>query len=54
MNESSIKNSFRAVKGDIIELQGELLNLKEQHARILIELEKLSDPLKKLVKRKKK
>ena len=51
INEHNLKNSFRAVKGNILEIQGELLNIKIQQAKILAELEKLTSKPK-VAKRK--
>jgi hypothetical protein len=42
VNEHALKNSFRAIKSDILGLQGELLNIRNEQAKILIELEKLT------------
>ncbi len=54
IDEPSIKNSFRAVKGDILEIQGDLMNIKEQQAKMLVNLEKILAKIgeKKLVKKK--
>ena len=46
INERNIANSFRAVKGDIIKLQAELLNLRKQQAEILLNLEEVISQLK--------
>ena len=46
-DEYAIKNSFRAVKGDIIKIEGELMNLKLQQAKILEQLEKIDALMKK-------
>ena len=55
VNEHNIASSFRAVKGDILKIEGELMNLKEQQIQILEKLEKISFNLskKKVVKKKK-
>ncbi|MFH1451819.1 MAG: hypothetical protein ABIF88_01450 [archaeon] len=45
VNEHNIINSFRLVKSDIISVQGELLNIKEQQARMMIKLEEISSKL---------
>lgn len=45
-DEHTIKNSFRAVKGDILSIQGELLGIKEQQAKILRGLEEINSKLK--------
>ncbi len=42
MNENNIKNSFRAVKGEILEIQGELLNIKEQQVKMIMKLEEIA------------
>jgi len=41
INEHAIKNSFRAIKADILGVQGDLMNMKMEQAKILMELEKL-------------
>ena len=46
INEHNIASSFRAVKGDIIKIESELMNLKEQQLHILEQLEKLNSKLK--------
>jgi protein-arginine kinase activator protein McsA len=51
INEQSIANSFRAVKGDIFKIEGELINMKEQQIHILEKLEKLTLKLKPSIKR---
>ncbi len=59
INEHNIASSFRAVKGDIIKIESELMNLKEQQIKIFEQLEKISFSLskkttkKKIVKKKK-
>lgn len=63
IDEHSLKNSFRAVKADILSMQGELMNLKEQQARIIRDLDDLAinmermsmqrqTPVKKISKKK--
>jgi len=53
INEHNIKNSFRVVKADILTIQGEFLEIKQQQAKILLQLEKLtSKPKKKKIKKK--
>jgi hypothetical protein len=47
IDEHSVKNSFRAVKGDIISLQGEIFGIKEQLARILVILDEIALKMKK-------
>ena len=42
INEHGIKNSFRLIKADIIDMQGELLNIKTQQARIMAMLDEIS------------
>ncbi|MBU2104493.1 MAG: hypothetical protein KKF67_01815 [Nanoarchaeota archaeon] len=54
IDEHSIKNSFRAVKGDIISLQGEIFGIKEQLIKILIALDEISLKIKKPVNQVKK
>jgi hypothetical protein len=39
VNKNSIKNSFRLVKTDIIKIEGELMNIKTQIAKIFQELD---------------
>ncbi|MFH1787727.1 MAG: hypothetical protein ABH811_02980 [archaeon] len=55
--ENPIKSSFRAVKADIIRIQGELMNIKNQQIHILEQLEKMTaqkKPVKKKTVKKKK
>ncbi len=51
-DEHQIKNSFRAVKADILKIEGELLGIKSQQIYILEQLEKINSKLKKPVKKK--
>jgi len=46
VDEHNIKNSFRAVKGEILEIQGELLNIKEQQVKMIMKLEEIASKLK--------
>jgi hypothetical protein len=39
IDEHTLKNSFRAIKADILTIQGELLGIKQEQARILVDLE---------------
>ena len=52
-DEHTIKNSFRAVKGDILKIEGDLLNMEKTQAKILLQLEKLTTKAKKKVIKKK-
>ena len=52
INEHNIASSFRAVKGDILKIEGELMNLKEQQVHILEKLEKLTSKMKSPAKKK--
>ncbi|MFH1608019.1 MAG: hypothetical protein ABIA78_02700 [archaeon] len=52
-DEHQIKNSFRAVKADILKIEGELMNIKSQLAQILQEIEHLKSSSRKKVSRKK-
>lgn len=54
VTEHNIKNSFRTVKGDIMQIQGELFGIKEQQARVLMMLDEINSKLKNLQKTKKK
>jgi len=45
INEHGIKNSFRLIKADIIDMQGELLNIKTQQARIMAMLDEISEKI---------
>lgn len=51
VNEESIKDSFRAVKADILKIEGEILEINEQQAVIFNELAKLTAK-KKFAKKK--
>lgn len=42
MTNETIRNSFRAVKADILKIEGELMNIKAQQVRILEQLEKFA------------
>lgn len=44
-DDSTIKNSFRAVKADILQIQGELMNIKAQQIQILEQIEKFASKL---------
>lgn len=44
-DNSTIKNSFRAVKADILQIQGELMNIKAQQIQILEQIEKFASKL---------
>ncbi|MFH1152167.1 MAG: hypothetical protein V1788_03535, partial [Nanoarchaeota archaeon] len=39
IDEHTLKNSFRAIKADILEIQGELMNIKQEQARILVDVD---------------
>ena len=41
VNEKNLARSFSRIKADIIDLQGELLGLKEQMTRLAIDLEEI-------------
>ena len=41
VDEKNLSRSFKRIKADIIDLQGELLGLKEQMTRIAIDLEEI-------------
>ena len=41
-NQHTIKNSFRAVKADMMRIQGELIGIQERQVHILEQLEKLA------------
>jgi len=51
-NKLNIANSFRAVKVDILKIEGELLGIKEQQTHILEQLEKLTSKLEKSARKK--
>lgn len=54
MTNETIKNSFRAVKADILRMQGELMSIQERQIHIIEQLEKLaSKPTAKKVAKKK-
>lgn len=42
MTTQAIKNSFRAVKADILRMQGELMSIQERQIHIIEQLEKLA------------
>jgi len=50
INEHGIKNSFRLIKADIIDMQGELLNIKTQQARIMAMLDEISEKISQKMK----
>lgn len=54
VDEQNLSQSFRRIKADIMNLQGEILNIKEMQAHIAVELEALSKKFstKKSVKKK--
>lgn len=52
VNELNIKNSFRSVKADILRLHGELLNIRQEQVKILVELEKMTSKTKGVAKKK--
>jgi len=51
-NKLNIANSFRAVKVDILKIEGELLGIKEQQTHILEQLEKLTSKLERPARKK--
>ena len=51
-DEHQIKNSFRAVKADILKIEGELMNIKSQQVHILEQLEKLTSKMKSPAKKR--
>ena len=53
VSESGIANSFRAVKGDIVKLQAELINIQAQIASLALNIEKIRKPAKKKTAKKK-
>ncbi len=52
INKHNIASSFRAVKADILKIEGELMNIKFQQVHILEQLEKLTSKMKSPVKKK--
>ncbi|MGD9275877.1 MAG: hypothetical protein PVJ67_01765 [Candidatus Pacearchaeota archaeon] len=52
VNKHNLKNSFRAIKSDIMKIEGDIMNIRTQQAEILVELEKLTATTKKPVKKK--
>lgn len=52
VNEHNLKNSFRAIKSDIMKIEGDIMNIRTQQAEILVELEKLTSLMKKPAKKK--
>jgi len=51
VNEHALKNSFRAIRADMLKLEGDIMSIKEQQAGILVELEMLNSALSKSAKK---
>lgn len=56
VNEKSLAESFRKIKADIMSIQGEILEIKEEQGKTLLKLNFLTEKLhaKKPVKKKSK